>query len=101
MVDGEIKEKLLTNSEERVAESEKFAEQKRKIKHYVDQKNLKTVSLNEEKFFARRKQLNAEKEDEKAIEKQVLPNREIERNYYLDEVLRITADYVNLLGKNS
>ena len=101
MVDGEIKEKLLMKSGERVAESEKFAEQQRKIKHYVEQKNLKTVSLNEEKFFARRKQLNAEKEDEKAIEKQVLPNREIERNYYLDEVLRITADYVNLLSKNS
>lgn len=101
MVDGEIKEMLLTKSEERVSESEKFAEQKRKIKHYVEQKNLKTVSLNEEKFFARRKQLNAEKEDEKAIENQVLPNREIERNYYLDEVLRITADYVNLLSKNS
>lgn len=101
MVDGEIKEQLLTKSQERVEDSEEFGEQVRKIQHYVEQKNLKTVSLNEEKFLARRKQLNAEKEDEKAIENQVLPNREIERNYYLDEVLRITADYVNLLGKNS
>ena len=91
----------MNNSQQRVQESEDFKEQLRKIEHYVEQKNLKTVSLNEEKFLARRKQLNAEKEDEKAMEQQVMPNREIERNYYLDEVLRITADYVNLLSKNS
>ena len=71
----------------------------RKINFYVEQKNLKTVTLNEAKFLERRNQLNSEKENEKAIEKQVLPSREIDRNYYLDEVLRITSDYVELLGK--
>ena len=101
MVDQEIKKELQVKSQARVNESDDFAEQIRKINHYIEQKNLKSVSLNEEKFLARRKQLNADKENEKAIENQVLPNREIERNYYLDEVLRITTDYMELLGKNS
>jgi carboxyl-terminal processing protease len=101
MVDPEIKEVLQVKSQERVNASEEFADEIRKINNYVEQKGLKSVSLNEEKFLARRKQLDTEREDRKAIEKQVLPDREIERNYYLDEVLRITADYMNLLGKNS
>ena len=99
MVDSGIKQTLQEKSQARVNSSEEFSDEIEKINHYVEQKNLKSVSLNEDKFLARRKQLNADKEDEKAIEKQVLPSREIERNYYLDEVLRITADYMDLLGK--
>ena len=90
---------LARRSKERLAMSDKFNEQVRKIEKYVEQKNLKSVSLNEEKFMARRRELNAEKEDENAIEEQLAPNREIKRNFYLDEVLRITTDYVDLLGK--
>jgi carboxyl-terminal processing protease len=101
MADEAIKKQLQLNSKERVDSSDDFASQVRKINHYVEQKNLKSVSLNQEKFLARRRQLNAEKEDEKAIEKQIIPSREIERTYYLDEVLRITSDYMNLLSKNS
>ncbi len=101
MADEAIKKQLQLNSKERVDESDDFATQVRKINHYVEQKNLKSVSLNQEKFLARRRQLNSEKENEKAIEKQIIPSRKIERTYYLDEVLRITSDYMNLLSKNS
>ncbi len=100
-VDSEIKQKLQEKSQERIEKDEKFVSQVKKIAHYVEQKNLNTVSLNEAEFMQRRRQLNAEKEDEKVIEDQVLPKKEIERNFYLDEVLRITADYVDLIGKNS
>ncbi|MFK7768263.1 MAG: carboxy terminal-processing peptidase [Mariniblastus sp.] len=95
----EITSELKTRSQERLAMSDKFNEQIRKIEKYVEQKNLKSVSLNEEKFMARRRELNAEKENEKAIEEQLAPNNEIKRNFYLDEVLRITTDYIDLLGK--
>lgn len=97
----EITEQLQQRSQSRLAESKDFQEQIRKINKYVEQKELKSVSLNEAKFMARRKELNSDKENEKAIENQILPSNEIERNYYLDEVLRITADYMELLGKNS
>ena len=97
----EITTVLQTRSQQRRSDSEDFQAENRKIEKYLEQKSKKTVSLNEKEFMARRKELNADKETEKAIEKQLIPSKEIERTFYLDEVLRITADYVELLGKNS
>ncbi|MEM9940492.1 MAG: carboxy terminal-processing peptidase [Planctomycetota bacterium] len=93
-------QKLGKLSQDRLAKSEKFKTEIGKIEKYVEQKNLKAVSLNEEKFMARRRELNAEKEDEKTFEDQMLPSKEIKRNYYLDEVIQITIDYVKMLGQN-
>ena len=96
----EIKEALQIRSAKRVKDSEKFSKRIRRIDEYVRQKNQKTVSLNEEEFLARSRELRAEKEDEDAIEDQVSGNKEIKRDYYLDEVLEITADYMSMLNKN-
>ena len=99
-VNEEIKQALQIRSAKRVKESDKFAKRVRRIEEYVRQKELKTVSLNEEEFLARSRELRAEKEDEKVIEEQVSGNKEIKRDFYLDEVLEITADYMTLLEKN-
>ncbi|MDG1511937.1 MAG: carboxy terminal-processing peptidase [Mariniblastus sp.] len=95
----DITSALRTKSKERIDSSDEFQKEIIKINKYIELKNEKTVSLNEAKFIARRKELNAEKEDEKTIEKQMLPSNDIERNFYLDEVLRITADYVEMLNQ--
>jgi len=95
----DITSALRTKSRERIDSSDEFQKEIIKINKYIELKNEKTVSLNEAKFIARRKELNAEKEDEKTIEKQMLPSNDIERNFYLDEVLRITADYVEMLNQ--
>ena len=97
----DVKQALQIMSAKRVKESEKFTKRIRRIDEYVRQKNMKTVSLNEEEFLARSRELRAEKEDEKAIEDQVSGNKEIKRDYYLDEVLEITADYMTMLEKKS
>lgn len=96
----EIKQKLNELSQQRVNASEDFAKRKRQIQNYVEQKALKKVSLNQEEFMARRKELSAEKEDRKTFEDQV-NKKEIERDYYLDEVLKITDDYIEMLPENS
>jgi len=97
----DITKTLQGKSQIRLSKSEEFQKEIAKIEKYVEQRELKSVSLNEEKFLARRRELNSDKEDEKAIEKQMIPDNEIERNYYLDEVLRITTDYMDLLSKKS
>ena len=94
---SDITKSLQSRSAERLAKSYDFQKEISKIAKYVEQRNRKSVSLNEEKFLARRAELNAEKEDEKAIEEQITPTKEIERTFYLDEVLRITSDYMDLL----
>ncbi len=92
---------LQQRSQSRIAESEDFAKRIRNIEEYKKQKARKSVTLNEEKFLARRKELNADKEDEKTIDDQINhSNEDIERTYYLDEVLRITAEYMSLLNED-
>ena len=97
----EITKALRDKSSSRMNESEDFQKEIKKIAKYVELKALKTVSLNEEKFLARRKELNSDKEDEEVIEKQMVPDNEIERTFYIDEVLRITTDYMSLLEGKS
>jgi carboxyl-terminal processing protease len=82
-------------SAKRCKASEKFQKVDRNIARYLQQKAKKTVTLNEAKFLKERAEMNADKEEEKAIEKLAENPTGIERDYYLDEVLAITADYMN------
>ncbi len=71
----------------------------RRIEQYRKQKDRKRVTLNEERFFQERAELDAEKEDEKQIEEQISSERPVFRRYfYNDEVLAITLDYIRLLA---
>ena len=79
----------------RCAASEKFQKVERNIAHYQQQKAKKSVTLNEAKFLKERAELNADKEEEKAIEKLNDNPSGIDRDFYLDEVLNIMTDYMN------
>jgi hypothetical protein len=69
----------------------------RNIVRYKEQKARKYVTLNEEKFLKERAELSADREEEKAIEKRSEESDgAIKRDYYLDEVLAITTDYLKL-----
>lgn len=93
-----IIEQLRRQSDQRIAHTEKFQQVRKNISRYLDQKARKSISLNEEKFLKDRAEVNAEKEEEKKIEELNNSSNQntIERDYYLDEVLAITADYLNL-----
>ena len=70
----------------------KFQKEVQQIAKYVEFKERNTVSLNKEKFDARRKEFDAEEEDKKAIEEQINGDSEIKRDFYMEEVLDITVD---------
>lgn len=96
-VSSEMISQLVARSQERVQANEEFASEMRKIAKYEEYKKQTSVPLNEEKFMARRKEFDAEKEDEKNIEAQVNRTKKgIERTNYLEEVFRITEDYLKL-----
>ena len=68
------------------------------IERYKVQKGRKSVTLNEAKFLEQRKEFDAEKQDEETLEQQVnKDSTNIERTFYLDEVLAITVDYLEAL----
>jgi carboxyl-terminal processing protease len=98
MTDPGMIKLLGERSASRRSSSDDFQKQLVSISKYVENKNLKTISLNEEKFLARRRKLSAEKAEEKVMAEQMGTN-EITRDYYLDEVLRISSDYMNSLSK--
>lgn len=102
MVDDNIVRKLSTDSAARRGGSEFFQDLEENIEKYLVQKSKKTVTLNEEKFFAEQ-DLDSEKREEEALEEQINGTGEvkIDRNEYLDEVLTITADYVEMLREKN
>jgi carboxyl-terminal processing protease len=96
---GSLKE--LTTA--RLKQSEDFQKLQRDIDRYIEQKTKKEVPLSEEKFMARRAELDADKEDEKTFDHQANgdgDDKVFKRNYYNNEVLNITLDYLKLLGKD-
>ena len=102
MVDSQLLEGLRNRSQQRIAESEFFAREQRRIARYLEQKDAKTVTLNREKFLAERAELNADKEEEEIYDDLSDPNRpvfDLENNYN-NEAVDITLDYLSLLGGN-
>jgi len=92
-----VVDQLRRLSADRCAASEKFQKVLRNIAHYKEQKARKTVTLNEAKFLKERAEMNADKEEEKTLEKLGDPNQNtIDRDFYLDEVFNVTTDLVNL-----
>jgi len=96
-VNPAIRDQLSRLSRQRIEASEQFQKVVRNIARYKDQKAKKSVTLNEEKFLKERTELNADKEEEKALEKHSeLANGAIDRDFYLDEAIAIAIDYMNL-----
>ena len=97
-VNEAICRQLQVLSGKRLEKSEDFQRVKHNIELYLDQKDRKYITLNEEKFRAELDELDADKEEREALEDVVDGNESgIEREMYLDEVIAITVDYLNLV----
>lgn len=98
MVSPEMIQELSTQAQRRMSASEDFDKLQRNIQRYLEQKERKKIALNEKEFFAERAELDADKEEEKQFEEQMESSDEVvERDFYFNEVLAITNDYVRLL----
>ena len=85
-------------SDKRRGESEDFQELARDVEFYLERKNRKYVTLNEEKYLEELRQLNAEKKEEESMEKLADASElGIERTFYLEEALAITVDYLKVV----
>ncbi len=92
-----IRDQLRRLSEQRRSGNEEFRRVLKKIARYKQQKAKKTVTLHEEKFLAERAELNAERQQEKTLkELNDFDAAKIKRDYYMDEALAITVDYLKL-----
>ena len=100
LANSDLLDEIRKASLQRIDASEKFQDSQKKINAYLEQKARKSVTLNKEKYLARREQFDSEEEDKQAIEEQINPSVKIDRDYYLDEVLQIAVDYTQALNEN-
>ena len=101
MVPTDLVNQLRKKSAKRVEEDEDFADLLRRVELYVNQKDQETVSLEEEAFLARRKELDSQKEEEEELEQQIEDAVIFRDNYYNTEVMNIVADYIDGLRKEN
>lgn len=95
MVDGALIEQLRVLSKQRCSQCEDFKKIQNRVDKYLKQKAEKAVPLNREKFLADR--VSAEEDLEKQVEERQNPDRPVfERNYYNNEALAITLDYLRM-----
>ena len=98
-VSNDICDRLSQLSSQRRQESDDFQKVLKSIDRYLERKEQKTVTLNEAKFMAEMEELNADKEEKETIEEMSdSGDNGIERNFYLDEAMAITVDYLELLN---
>ena len=98
MTPSQTIEYLRARSMQRISEDEEFVDLIRRIGLFVTQKENKTISLNEQRFMQRRAELDARKEEEEKILEQQMGAEEIYNDYfYNEEVLNVTADYIQQL----
>jgi len=100
LVDNALINELRSRSNARCEKSEEFGKIVKKIIRYREHKARKSVSLNEKTFFERRADLNVEEEEKNLDDENNGDEEIIKRDYYLDEVLAITFDYLALLKDN-
>ena len=96
MVDPALVKQLQDLSADRVKNSADFAKVEKNIARYDKQKDRKKVSLNREKFLAERADMDVDKEEEKEFDDSNSKRPVVKRDFYIDEVLAITDDYVRL-----
>ena len=96
----EILNELEARSVMRRRKSKEFQRLSRNIRRYRDQKDRKSVTLNEQEFLDQRRELSAEKEEEKEImdHADFRERPVVTRNFYFNEVLDIATDYARMIA---
>lgn len=96
-VSSDILNSLRSQSAARVTTSKDFAKVNKKIEVYTEFKKAKRTPLNRLKYFEQLDRLNTDKEEKGEYERLLGVDQKIIKDFYMDEVLDITADYLNIL----
>jgi carboxyl-terminal processing protease len=85
---------LRRRSAERIKESEDFKKELERIALYKEVREKRTMPLNEAKYMAEIERFNSDEWDREELEELLNTDKKIVRDFYIDEVLAITVDYV-------
>jgi len=91
---------LRERSTARVSQSEEFRKLQGDITQYQKRKNEKTISLVESEFEKQWNEGKAADDEEKKLEQELDSQRRpvVKRDYYFDEAMNVTSDYLSSLA---
>ncbi len=102
MTPPDLLARLRTSSAGRVEKDEEFVDLLRRIELYVTQKEQNSISLAEDEFMKRRKELDADKEEEKkALEAEMNTEIIYRDTFYNREVVNIAHEYIDGLRQQN
>jgi len=101
MVPADLLGQLRKESAKRIETDEDFVDLLRRVELYVSQKDQETISLEEDSFMARRKELDTNKEEDDELEQQIEDAVIFRDNFYNTEVLNIVIAYIEGLRKQN
>jgi len=94
LVTPQLIAELRRRSEARVKANEDFAKQQEKIALYRESLAKRATPLNEAKYMEEIQRSNIDEWEREELEDVLSNERKIKRDYYVDEVLAITVDYI-------
>jgi carboxyl-terminal processing protease len=99
-VNDDMLRALRERSAGRVAKSEDFGKVQKDIAQYEKRKSEKTISLVESEFERQWNEGKAAEEEEKKLEEEMDAQRRpvVKRDFYFNEAMNVTADYLNSLA---
>jgi carboxyl-terminal processing protease len=102
MVDNNVLGFLRKQSVDRIAKSEDFKKVEKNISRYEEQKEKKSVTLNEKKFMEERAELDAERANAETEEELNDPDQPVvKQDFYFKEAMAVTLDYLDALRKTN
>ncbi len=98
-VTADMLKSLRERSVERIKANDEFTKVAKDIAQYEKRKSEKTISLVEEEFSRQWNEGKAADDEEKKLEETADPKRPIvKRDFYFNEAMSVTVDYLNLLA---
>ena len=95
-VTSQIIADLKKRSDARIRESEEFAQLFDKINALKENQVKRATTLNEAKYMEEEKRAKADEADDEELEDLLNRDKKIKRDFYVDEVLAITVDYMKI-----
>ena len=96
-VTPQIITELKRRSSQRVAECEEFAKQLDRIAAYRESRARRATPLNEEKFMEEIRRFNTDEWEREELEEMINKDKTIKRDFYIEEMLSLTVDYVKIM----
>ena len=96
-VSPQIIAELRRRSNQRIAECADFAKQLDRIVAYRESRARRATPLNEEKYMEEIKRFNTDEWEREELEDMLSKDKKIKRDFYVEEVLSLTVDYIKVM----